>query len=169
VNEGHNNSNSEVDFFYDGKILPFDAESFDSIYSSEVFEHIFNLEEILSELNRVLKTNGYVLLTFPFAWPEHEQPHDFARYTTFGAKSLFERHSFEVVAAEKGLNFFQTVLQLWSAFLYYHVFPKPNALKALLTLFFIAPINILAVLLAPIMPKNADLYASNIFVLKKKG
>ncbi len=169
VNEGHQNPNTAVDVFYDGKTIPFPAETFDCVYSSEVFEHVFNLEEILDELHRVLKPGGYMLLTFPFVWPEHEAPHDFARYTSYGATDLLRRHGFEVVVQEKGLTFFQTICQLWAAYLYYHVFPKSNLLKALLTPFFIAPVNILAELLNPLFPRRTDLYASNIFVVRKKG
>ena len=30
--------------------------------------HIFNLPDILIELNRVMRINGYILLTVPFVW-----------------------------------------------------------------------------------------------------
>lgn len=47
-----------VDIFYDGKKNPFDEGYFDSIFSSEVFEHVPDLVVILNELNRVLKQGG---------------------------------------------------------------------------------------------------------------
>ena len=47
--------NSKVDFFYDGKQFPFDSSEFDWVFSSEVFEHMFNIDEQLEEINRVLK------------------------------------------------------------------------------------------------------------------
>src|SRR5574338_1611832 len=46
-NPGHPHLNESIDVFYDGQTLPFDNEYFDSIFSSEVFEHVFNLDEIL--------------------------------------------------------------------------------------------------------------------------
>lgn len=55
---GHSHDNENIDFYYNGKTLPFNDQEFDWIFSSEVFEHIFNLEEILSELNRVLVHEG---------------------------------------------------------------------------------------------------------------
>jgi SAM-dependent methyltransferase len=62
---------SEADAYYDGKYIPFKDNHFDSVLSSEVFEHVFNLEQILKELNRVLKPGGHILITIPFVWYEH--------------------------------------------------------------------------------------------------
>lgn len=38
---------SQIDVFYDGKVIPFDNDYFDSVFSSQVLEHIFNLDDIL--------------------------------------------------------------------------------------------------------------------------
>ena len=48
-NPGHPHINEQIDVFYDGKKIPFDDAYFDSVFSSEVFEHVFNLDEILKE------------------------------------------------------------------------------------------------------------------------
>lgn len=93
---GHPHQNSEIDVFYDGKTIPFPDESFDSFFCSEVFEHVFNLEEIIIELKRILKPGGKGLITVPFAWPEHESPYDFARYTSFGIRSVLERNGLRI-------------------------------------------------------------------------
>ena len=76
---GHDHLDSKIDYFFDGKNLPFIDDRFDSVVSFEVFEHIFNLPEILKEINRVTKTSGNILISVPFAWGEHEVPYDFAR------------------------------------------------------------------------------------------
>ncbi len=60
--EGHSHHNENIDVYYNGKVIPFENEYFDSIFSSEVFEHLFNIEEILPELHRVLKTKGKILV-----------------------------------------------------------------------------------------------------------
>ncbi|MBK8496718.1 MAG: methyltransferase domain-containing protein [Chitinophagaceae bacterium] len=85
--------------------MPFDNDQFDAVFSSEVFEHIFNLEEILPEINRVLKPGGKLLFTCPFAWPEHEIPYDFARYSSFGIKAVVERQGFTVIEQYKTGHF----------------------------------------------------------------
>ena len=71
---GHNASRSRSDVIYDGKTLPMGDESFDSVFSSECFEHVFNLEALLQEVRRVLKKGGVLVCTLPFVWCEHEVP-----------------------------------------------------------------------------------------------
>jgi SAM-dependent methyltransferase len=44
--------------------IPFDDETFDFIFSEEVFEHISNYPLVLSEILRVLKPNGFSLHFF---------------------------------------------------------------------------------------------------------
>jgi len=73
-NPGHPHLNESIDVFYDGITLPFSDYYFDGVFASEVFEHIFNLPDILNELNRVTKTGGLLLITCPFAFCEHEVP-----------------------------------------------------------------------------------------------
>ena len=71
------------------------------IYSSNVLEHIEDVDLTISELNRVLKKNGKIFVTTPFIWAEHETPYDFQRYTSFGIKKLFEKHGFYIISHKK--------------------------------------------------------------------
>jgi SAM-dependent methyltransferase len=73
-----------ADHFYNGDIFPFETSSFDSVLCNQVLEHVFNPDDFLNEVNRVLKPSGKLLLTVPFVWDEHEQPYDYARYSSFG-------------------------------------------------------------------------------------
>jgi ubiquinone/menaquinone biosynthesis C-methylase UbiE len=62
ASEGHSHAQENIDVMYDGKKLPFSDEHFDSVFSSEVFEHVFNLEEMIPEIKRVMKRGGKVLI-----------------------------------------------------------------------------------------------------------
>ena len=170
-NEGHSHANEQIEYFYDGKTLPFKDASFDCIFTSEVFEHIFNLEEILEELNRVLKPGGKMLLTCPFVWPEHEKPHDFARYTQFALKHLLQNHGFDAVLIDKSGNFFTVVTQLRIAYLHDVLFPKltiPFLVKSVKFIF--VPIcNVIGLIGNKIFPTNKDLYLNNIIIAQKKS
>ena len=68
---------------------------------NQVLEHVFNPQEFLGELGRVLARGGRLLLTVPFVWDEHEQPFDYARYSSFGLKALLEQHGFRVLQHRK--------------------------------------------------------------------
>lgn len=112
-NSGHNHNNENIDVFYDGRIFPFEDKTFDSVVSFQVLEHVENEKLFLSEIKRVLKPNGTLMLTMPFMWEEHEVPYDFRRYTSYGLKKLFEDMGFEIEKYKKvGANnsfFFQRV------------------------------------------------------------
>jgi SAM-dependent methyltransferase len=45
--------------------LPFDDDEFDLIVSNQVFEHIREVDQSLTEISRVLKPSGMILLKFP--------------------------------------------------------------------------------------------------------
>lgn len=45
--------------------LGFDDESYDVVYSGEVIEHLYDPDNMLGELNRILKPGGYCIITTP--------------------------------------------------------------------------------------------------------
>ncbi len=50
---------------YDGATLPFEDNTFDTVASLCVFEHITNVETILAEISRVLKSGGRMIIIGP--------------------------------------------------------------------------------------------------------
>ena len=85
------------DVLYDGSRLPFEAAAFDTVISTEVLEHTSDPAALVAEMARVLKPNGTVILTAPFAFRLHEEPYDYFRYTPHGLASLFERAGLRIV------------------------------------------------------------------------
>ena len=169
-NPGHPHINEQIDVFYDGKTIPFSNEHFDSIFSSEVLEHVFNPDEILKELNRVLKKEGTILLTCPFAICEHEVPNDFARYSSYGLKALFEKNGFEVIGQEKTANSVETVFQLWITYLHQHVLPvfrKIPVVRQAARVITYSSLNVMALAFSKLLPNRQDLYLNNIMYAKK--
>jgi SAM-dependent methyltransferase len=160
-----NREMKNADYFYDGKTFPFINEEFDSIVTNQVFEHVFNPDEFLNEINRVLKKDGKLLLTVPFVWDEHEQPYDYARYSSFGLKSLLEKSGFEIIQHQKSVNDFRVIMQLINAYIYKKTYRIP-ILKQFVTLTFCAIINLIG-LISSALPSNDDLYLDNIVLAKK--
>ena len=167
-NEGHSHESEEVDFFYDGIRLPFESQEFDSIFSSEVFEHIFNYHRIFPEIHRVLKPNGSFLITVPFSGEEHEIPFDNCRFTTYGIKYLLELYDFEVIEIEKTGHFFAVISQYFISYIRELVFLKNKYLNLLLNFIFIFPFTIILLPILLIIPRKRSLYFNTIVLARKK-
>jgi SAM-dependent methyltransferase len=95
------------DVLYDGKRLPFDDRSFDTVLSVQVLEHTPDPAGLVREMGRVLKDDGTLILSAPFQFRLHEEPHDYFR---------FSPHGLAVLCESAGLEIFETLHQggLWS-------------------------------------------------------
>ncbi|MEP7017984.1 MAG: class I SAM-dependent methyltransferase [Actinomycetota bacterium] len=84
--------------------LPFASASFDTVLCTSVLEHVHDAEAVVSEIARILKPGGRLIITIPFLYPTHEAPYDFWRTTHWGLRSVLTRHGLEVdtLAAQGG-------------------------------------------------------------------
>ncbi len=167
VDTPENRENKKADFFYDGKLMPFQNSNFDSLITNQVFEHVFNPNDFLRELNRVVKTNGLLLMTVPFVWDEHEQPYDYARYSSFGLKYILNEYGFEIIEHKKSNGGIEVVFQLLNAYFYKITATKNTFINLLVMLVLMAPVNIIGLILSKALPKNNDLYLDNIILARK--
>lgn len=83
--------------YYDGKIIPFDDERFDCVLCNQVLEHVEDLELALSEIHRVLRKDGVVLITLPMCFPLHMEPYDFRRFTKYGIERMLHDAGFHSI------------------------------------------------------------------------
>ncbi|MFN4892149.1 MAG: class I SAM-dependent methyltransferase [Bacteroidota bacterium] len=167
---GHSHEDESIDHFYDGETLPFPADRFDSIFSSEVFEHIFNLPQILPELYRVLRPGGRMLITCPFAYCEHEVPNDYARYSSFAMRSMLEGAGFTVLQLEKSGNAVETIWQLriiyWQQFIISRL-EKIPIVRQVARMFIYGSFNVFAILSSKLLPLSRNLYLNNVVLVEK--
>jgi len=91
--------------------LPFEDNEFDSLISTEMLEHIEYLDKAISEMSRVLKAGGNILVSVPQTGGMHSEPYDYWRFTRYGLASMFERNGFKVVAYEQNGGFFSVITQ----------------------------------------------------------
>jgi SAM-dependent methyltransferase len=90
--------------------MPFPEDTFDAIICSEVFEHLPDPVAAARELRRVLKPGGRLILTTRFAFPIHDAPGDFLRYTPYMLRRIFA--DWDVEALEYEADPFGTVAVL---------------------------------------------------------
>lgn len=89
--------------FGDARQLPVADESFDTVMLLDVAEHIAGPTAAFLEAGRVLRRGGVLLITIPFAYPLHDQPHDYQRMTGHGLRqSLASAGLFDVQITEVG-------------------------------------------------------------------
>jgi len=83
--------------------IPYPPEAFDLAYSFEVIDEVVNIESALSELNRVLKPGGYLLLRLPaFDWLRSSHDDDIGtlhRFTLAEMKEKLTQSGFAVQRA----------------------------------------------------------------------
>jgi SAM-dependent methyltransferase len=168
IDTPENRAGKKADQFYDGMTFPFRDGEFDSVISSQVFEHVFEPDAHLEEVQRVLKPGGLFLLTVPFVWDEHEQPVDFARYTSYGLEHLLGKHGFEVVEQHKTVNDIRAVFQMANCYLYSKTVTRNPYLNILFALMLMAPVTLLGVAISFVLPRNDNLYLDNVILAKKR-
>ena len=167
IDDEGNRQHNYADVFYDGKTIPFEDKSFDSILSNQVFEHVFNPNQFLKEINRVTKVGGKFLITVPFVWDEHEQPYDYARYSSFGLKHILAENGFEIIEHRKSNNGIEVIFQLINDYLYKVIMTENIYFNLLIIILLMAPINMAGLILSKLLPRNNDLYLDNIVLAKK--
>ncbi|MEI6398050.1 MAG: class I SAM-dependent methyltransferase [Pseudomonadota bacterium] len=165
---GHGHQDSKIDVFYDGKALPFPNNHFDAVVCFEVFEHVFNLDEIIIEIKLVLKPRGLLLISIPFAWGEHEIPYDFARYTSYGLRYILEKNMLDVLELRKTTTYVSAVCQLFIAYLAEYVSPKGKLTQRLFQLCVIFPLNVASAFLNCILPKRYDYFCNSVILSEKR-
>lgn len=77
--------------------LPFRDGSLDTVLGLSMLTYLPEPLRMLEEARRVLKPGGTLLLEFTQMAPLHDEPHDYFRFTRYGAAWLLERAGFEPV------------------------------------------------------------------------
>lgn len=83
------------DLLADAMQLPLADACADLVFTTQVIEHVRHPERMVAECARVLKPGGHLVMTGPFYWPLHEEPHDYHRFTCHGFDNLLRAQGLE--------------------------------------------------------------------------
>lgn len=145
-------ADNRPDILADAKKLPLPNSFADTVLLLMVLEHLQSPSQVLSEINRVLKKNGVLILSTLQSYPVHDHPHDFFRFTKFGIFALLENNGFQTVVHKPEGNVFIQIFQEINLFLMMEIkrisSRRFGLLPAILLLSFVFPLAIISNLLA---------------------
>ena len=100
---------SSLDVLGDLSTLPFPDAVFDACLNVVTLEHVQDPARVIREIGRTLAPNGRFLLIVPFEWEEHQQPHDYFRFTRYSLAYMLDQAGFEDVSIKPVGGFFRMV------------------------------------------------------------
>ena len=115
----------------DAHDLPFQDKTFDCVIVQAVLEHVLEPRRCVSEIHRVLKSDGIVYAETPFMQQVHYKQYDFTRFTHLGHRWLFK--NFEEI--DSGPCCGPGMALAWSYTYFLRSFTSSRAIDRLLTYF----------------------------------
>ena len=109
------------DMVYDGRTLPFPDRSFDTVLNVQVLEHTPHPSSLVAEMSRVLRDDGILILSAPFQFRLHEQPHDYFRYSPHGLRALCRDVGLEVVEVHNQGSLWSVIAHKLNSYLAFRV------------------------------------------------
>jgi len=120
-NSSNRHSTHEGDIYR----LPFKNNSFDTILCTQVFEHLDNPQRAISELSRVLKKGGKLIVSVPHLSYLHGEPEDYFRYTPHSLRSIGKIADLSMLSCEAAGGFFTFLFDPFAIFMVSSTEPIP--------------------------------------------
>jgi SAM-dependent methyltransferase len=92
----HVERSKQFDICGDLTCLPVATDRLDGVLCTQVLEHLNDPFQAISEIARVLRPGGKLILSFPFFYPLHDEPHDYFRYSPHGMNILLSKAGLQV-------------------------------------------------------------------------
>jgi SAM-dependent methyltransferase len=166
----------DLDVVADLLHLPFADAVFEATLCTQTLEHVAEPALVIRELGRVLQPGGRLYLTAPQSWHQHQKPHDYFRYTSFGLRYLIEGVGLRVESIQPLGGYFW-FLSFQLQMLIYWAVPKPSArwkraclwpLKLVLGLVFQAIVPLLLFYLDPLDRAKDETFGHACVAVKEK-
>jgi SAM-dependent methyltransferase len=120
-----------VDIYCSATSVPLPDASVDVILCTEVLQDIAEPTEFFSEVHRLLKPGGTLLMTTPYVTAIADGQYDHYRYTRFGLDYQFTKHGYHLESILPVSDAIGSAITLWSKpFLkFWNVLAKATHLK----------------------------------------
>ena len=115
--------------------LSFESELFDNILIFNVLEHVFDVKNAFSEINRCLKKDSTIIGSTPFIHRIHGAPDDFNRYTKQFIEKILQETNYKNIKVEN-IGFGPFTAAYTIIFDYIKLIPFLSNLFLILALFF---------------------------------
>lgn len=89
-------------YTYDGIHIPFPDNYFDIIFSKQVFEHVRYPEQLLSDINRVLKHDGLFIGSVSYLEPYHS--YSIFNFTPYGWITICQDAGLNCIVVRPGID-----------------------------------------------------------------
>ena len=152
-----------VDVVANAERIPFCKQEFDLVLCTQMLEYVPDPDLVLSEIYRVLKPGGRLLLSVPTVFPR-DADEDRWRFLPAGIRQLLSAFS-EVEIVPEGSSiagFFRTIN------LYLHLFARYPAMQRALRYTVIPVLNLVGLGLEKMVRSGNDAFAVNYSVLARK-
>jgi SAM-dependent methyltransferase len=87
--------------------MPFRDGTFEACLNVVTLEHVKEPASVLREIARTVAPGGRFLLIVPFEWEEHQQPHDYFRFTRYSLDYMLIAAGFEDISIAPVGGFFR--------------------------------------------------------------
>jgi SAM-dependent methyltransferase len=144
-------------------ILPLESEQFDTILITDVLEHIAKPELLMSEMARLLKPNGKIILTVPFLYWLHEQPNDYFRYTEFALKMFCQQNNLTLIQLEAYGGALEVILDIFAKQLIQISQPACTIYSSISTAIIESPLG------QKISNKNSNIFPLGYYLIAQKN
>ncbi len=164
---------NKPDFYFhknykkDFKMPQFEDKSYDIVVAFQVLEHHEKPEVFFSEIKRILKEGGYLIISFPFIWELHEEPNDFQRLTHYKIQKLCGENNMHILETIRRGGVLSTLSQLINFSLLDSTLPK--TIKKVVYRILLLPCQYLAYFYETFLPHSKrKVFLGYTFLIKKK-
>ncbi len=152
---------------FEGQKIKLPDEYCDVVISTQVLEHVKNVDFYLKESNRILKKGGLLILSTHGIWPYHPYPQDYRRWTKKGLETEIIEKKFKLLESISLQNPLTSIVQFKLVFIAERLVKKGIFWGVVLKLISISA-NIIIFLLEKLFQNESDLDSTVYLICARK-